>query len=123
MSPLSTIRNAVDPGGDTRISWELLAQLDGAPTSREHWKVLLTSGMGFFTDAYDLFVIGVVASILITQWHITSSQKSLLSSLALLTAAAGAIFFGRVADRLGRRKIYGYEVLVLAAGRTRNPSC
>jgi len=27
-----------------------------------------------------------------------------------------AIVFGRVADRLGRRKIYGFEVLVLAAG-------
>jgi MFS transporter, PHS family, inorganic phosphate transporter len=111
-----TIRAAADPGGDARVSRELLAQLDEAPTSREHWKILITSGMGFFTDAYDLFVIGVVASILVTQWHITSSQKSLLSSLALLTAAAGAIFFGRVADRLGRRKIYGYEVLVLAAG-------
>jgi PHS family inorganic phosphate transporter-like MFS transporter len=36
--------------------------------------------------------------------------------LALLTSAAGAIVFGRVADRLGRRKIYGFEVIVLAAG-------
>ena len=61
-------------------------------------------------------MIGVVASILATQWNITSSQKSLLSSLGLLTAAAGAVFFGRIADRLGRKKIYGYEVLVLAVG-------
>jgi PHS family inorganic phosphate transporter-like MFS transporter len=72
--------------------------------------------MGFFTDAYDLFVIGVVASILTSEWHIASYQKSLVSSLALLTAAGGAIFFGRIADRLGRKKIYGYEVLVLALG-------
>ena len=39
-----------------------------------------------------------------TEWHITSSQKSLLSSLALLTAAIGAIAFGRIADRLGRKR-------------------
>jgi PHS family inorganic phosphate transporter-like MFS transporter len=72
--------------------------------------------MGFFTDAYDLFVIGVVATLVTSEWHIASYQKSLLSSLALLTSAAGAIVFGRVADRLGRKKIYGFEVLVLAAG-------
>ncbi len=94
----------------------MLAQLDQAPTSREHWKILLTSGMGFFTDAYDLFVIGVVAAIVVPEWHIASYQKSLLSSLALLTSAAGAIAFGRMADRLGRKTIYGYEVLVLAVG-------
>jgi PHS family inorganic phosphate transporter-like MFS transporter len=72
--------------------------------------------MGFFTDAYDLFIIGVVASMVVTEWHISSSQKSLLSSVALLTSAVGAVFFGRIADRLGRKKIYGYEVLVLAVG-------
>ncbi len=109
-------RTAFDPESNDRISRELLERLDEAPTSREQWKILFTSGMGFFTDAYDLFVIGVVASMLVTEWHITSSEKSLVSSLALLTSAAGATFFGRVADRLGRKKIYGYEVLVLAVG-------
>jgi hypothetical protein len=52
----------------------------------------------------------------VSEWHIASYQKSLLSSLALLTSAIGAIAFGHIADKLGRRKIYGYEVLVLAAG-------
>lgn len=113
---VDALRSAVDPGRDGEVSRDLLARLDEAPTSRQHWKILFTSGMGFFTDAYDLFVIGVVASILVTNWHIASYQKSLVSSLALLTSAAGAVFFGRVADRLGRKKIYGYEVLVLAAG-------
>jgi MFS transporter, PHS family, inorganic phosphate transporter len=112
----SVSRQAVDPDQDATASRELLAQMDDAATSREHWKILITSGMGFFTDAYDLFIIGVVAAMIKTEWHITSSQKSLLSSLALLTSAVGAIAFGRVADRLGRKKIYGYEALVLAAG-------
>ncbi|NNN01764.1 MAG: hypothetical protein HKL86_08045, partial [Acidimicrobiaceae bacterium] len=34
--------------------------LDSAPTSRFHRQAVIVSGMGFFTDAYDLFVIGVV---------------------------------------------------------------
>jgi MFS family permease len=116
MSSSNTIDAAFSPNSDARVSRELLAQLDEAPTSRKHWKILFTSGMGFFTDAYDLFVIGVVATIVTKQWHIASYQKSLVSSLALLTAAAGAIVFGRIADRLGRKKVYGYEVLVLAVG-------
>jgi len=99
-----------------KLSRETLAQMDEAVTSKQHWKILLTSGMGFFTDAYDLFIIGVVATMITNEWHISSSQKSLLSSLALLTSAVGAVFFGRVADKLGRRKIYGYEVIVLAVG-------
>ncbi len=110
------VSRAVDPAQDAEISRELLAQMDEAATSREHWKILLTSGMGFFTDAYDLFIIGVAATMIVSEWHVASYQKSLLTSLALLTSAAGAVFFGHIADKFGRRKIYGYEVLVLAAG-------
>jgi MFS family permease len=97
-------------------SRSLLADMDGGAPTREHWKILVTSGLGFFTDAYDLFIIGVVASMISTQWHLAQYQVSLLSSLALLTSAAGAVVFGQVADRLGRQKIYGYEMLLLAVG-------
>jgi len=47
------------PAGD------LIAELDEASLSRFHLRAVLASGMGFFTDAYDLFVIGI-ASALIT---------------------------------------------------------
>jgi MFS transporter, PHS family, inorganic phosphate transporter len=110
------VTQAADPGETAPVSRELLAQMDEAVTGREHWKILLTSGMGFFTDAYDLFIIGVAATMITKEWHIATYQKSLLSSLALLTSAVGAIVFGHVADKFGRRKIYGYEVLVLAIG-------
>jgi MFS transporter, PHS family, inorganic phosphate transporter len=40
----------------------------------------------------------------------------LVESTALLASAIGALLFGRVADMLGRKRIYGVEVLVLAAG-------
>ena len=116
MSSTTVEQAAFDPRSDGQITREMLAQLDEAPTSRKHWKILFISGMGFFTDAYDLFVIGIVATLITSEWDIASYQKSLVSSLALLSSAAGALVFGKVADRLGRKKIYGYEVLVLAAG-------
>ena len=40
-----------------------LARLDESGITAEHWKILFISGMGFFTDAYYLFIIGVHASI------------------------------------------------------------
>ena len=80
------------------------------------WKVMFISGMGFFTDAYDLFIIGVVMAILKPMWHVGRLEESLVSSTALLASAIGALLFGRVADMLGRKRIYGIEVLVLAAG-------
>jgi MFS family permease len=77
---------------------------------------MFVSGMGFFTDAYDLFVIGIVVSLIKTQWVLSVNQVSWLNSATLLASAVGAVVFGRVADMLGRKRIYGYEVLILAAG-------
>lgn len=92
------------------------SEMDGAPLSRQLWKIMFISGMGFFTDAYDLFIIGIVMSLLQPIWHVTPLEQSLVESTALLASALGALLFGRVADILGRKRIYGYEVLMLAAG-------
>jgi MFS transporter, PHS family, inorganic phosphate transporter len=104
------------PDADELITPDVLTRMDELNPCSEHWKILITAGMGFFADAYDLFIIGVAAALITADWHIASYQKSLLSSLALLTSAVGAVFFGRLADKLGRKKVYGFEVLVLAAG-------
>jgi PHS family inorganic phosphate transporter-like MFS transporter len=92
------------------------SELDNAGISREHWKIMFISGMGFFTDAYDLFIIGVVMTLLKPLWHVGNVEEALVESTALIASAIGALLFGRVADMLGRKRIYGMEVLVLAAG-------
>jgi MFS family permease len=95
---------------------DLLRELDESAITRTHWKIMFISGMGFFTDAYDLFVIGVVMTMLKEQWHVSPTADGLVTSTALLASAIGAVLFGRIADMLGRKRIYGFEVLVLAAG-------
>ena len=95
---------------------DLLARMDESRITRLHWKIMFISGMGFFTDAYDLFVIGVVMALLKDQWHPSPAAVGLVTSTALLASAVGAVAFGRIADILGRKRIYGYEVLVLAIG-------
>src|SRR6202050_4378935 len=95
---------------------DILSRMDDSEITKQQWKIMFISGMGFFTDAYDLFIIGVVMSILKDSWHPSPVAVGLVTSTALLAAAFGAILFGRVADMVGRKRIYGYEVLVLAAG-------
>ncbi len=97
-------------------SADRFANLDASGVTREQWKIMFISGMGFFCDAYDLFIIGVVMNILKSEWHPSPLAVGLVTSTALLASALGAVLFGRVADMVGRKRIYGYEVLVLAAG-------
>ncbi len=95
---------------------EAFAAHDESAITPAHWRVMFISGMGFFTDAYDLFIIGVAMHLLSVEWHPSPLAQGLVTSTALLASAVGAVLFGRVADMLGRKRIYGFEVLVLAAG-------
>jgi len=90
--------------------------LDEAPISRFHRRTVLVSGMGFFTDAYDLFVIGTVAAILTTQWHLSTLQTSWVTGAAILGAFVGAMVFGRIADVFGRKTVYFTVAVIMVLG-------
>lgn len=90
--------------------------LDELKLSKHHLKAMFVSGMGFFTDAYDLFIIGVALSLIAPVWGLTRSEIALLGSSSLLAALFGSIFFGRFADNFGRKKIYGLEALIMTIG-------
>ena len=94
----------------------VLTALDESAFTGFHWKAMITSGMGFFTDAYDLFIIGVALSLLSPIWHLNTIEVSLLGSTSLLAAAVGSLLFGRLADHIGRHSIYGWTLIVLALG-------
>jgi MFS family permease len=88
-------------------------------------RALLVSGMGFFTDAYDLFVIGIVSTLLKTQWHLSTSQLALLNAVMLGAAFLGALVFGRLADVVGRTRVYWMSaalMVIAAVGSALAPS-
>ena len=90
--------------------------LDEASISRFHLRAVLVSGMGFFTDAYDLFVIGIAATLIKQQWHLGSGRLALLNSTMLFAAFLGAFVFGRVADILGRKRVYWLVAAIMVVG-------
>jgi MFS transporter, PHS family, inorganic phosphate transporter len=95
---------------------EQLRQDDESKISRFHLRMIFTAGTGFFTDAYDLFIIGVVTALLGPIWHLNHSQLAILNAASLASAALGAIIYGYLSDKFGRKAIYGTEVLILFFG-------
>ncbi len=81
-----------------------------------HWRTVFTAGMGFFTDAYDLFIIGTVTAILTPIWGLSTANIAILNSTSLAAAAVGAFLFGRMMDRFGRKAMYGIEMSMLTLG-------
>jgi MFS family permease len=108
--PMSEARSG--PSASTSVT----DALNEAPMGLFHLRAVLTSGMGFFTDAYDLFIIGTALVLIKPEWHLSSTQISLLSSTSLIAAFCGAFIFGRIADVFGRKKIYGLEAALMVLG-------
>jgi len=97
-------------------SRDLITALDEASLSRFHLRAVLVSGMGFFTDAYDLFVIGIASTLIATQWNLSSGKLALLNSTMLAAAFLGACVFGRFADLTGRKRVYWIVAVIMVAG-------
>jgi len=98
---------------------EVLAALDSSRIRGFHFRTIVVAGMGFFTDAYDLFVISLAIPILIAVYlnnHLQPLQVGLLASAALVGASIGPIVFGILGDRLGRRRLYVVSLSVMVVG-------
>ena len=95
---------------------DLIAELDEASLSRFHLRAVLVSGMGFFTDAYDLFVIGIASALITKDWNLSSGRLALLNSTMLFAAFIGAFVFGRFADVVGRKRVYWIVAAIMIAG-------
>ena len=109
---------------DTR-SGDLIEALDDASLSRFHLRAVLVSGMGFFTDAYDLFVIGIVSTLIKQEWHLGAGRLAVLNATMLGAAVLGAFAFGRIADLVGRKRVYwlvAAMMVVAALGSALAPS-
>lgn len=90
--------------------------LDEAPLSLFHLRAMIISGLGFFTDAYDLFIIGAALVLIKGEWHLTGTMVGLVGSTTLLANFIGAFVFGRLADILGRKKLYGLVAAIMSVG-------
>jgi AAHS family benzoate transporter-like MFS transporter len=78
--------------------------IDGAKFNRFHWTVLFWCALIIIFDGYDLVIYGVVLPALMKEWQLSPLQAGALGSYALFGMMAGAVAFGSLADRIGRKK-------------------
>jgi MFS transporter, PHS family, inorganic phosphate transporter len=95
---------------------DAIAALDEAVLGRVHLRAVVASGTGFFTDAYDLFVIGIASTLITAQWHLSPGRLALLNSTMLAAAFCGALVFGRFADVVGRKRVYWLVAAIMVVG-------
>lgn len=93
--------------------------LTGATSEQK--RALLTTCLGWMLDSMDMMLFSLVLTNLERDVHMSTSTAGLLMSLSLISAAIGGVFFGWLADRVGRARalIAGmivYSVFTAACG-------
>ncbi|KAJ8057928.1 hypothetical protein OCU04_013107 [Sclerotinia nivalis] len=104
-----------DPNERRRLA---LAEIDRAPFGWYHVRACVVAGIGFFTDSYDIFA-GLLTSMLgIVYFPHNKGVMPTTSDTAIkVSTSAGTVVgqfgFGVLADIVGRKKMYGLELIII----------
>ncbi|KAK1577498.1 hypothetical protein Q3G72_022291 [Acer saccharum] len=101
----------------------VLQALDTAKTQWYHVMAIVIAGMGFFTDAYNLFCISTVSKLLgrlyyydPTKGHLgklPTQVNNFVIGVALVGTLTGQLLFGWLGDKLGRKRVYGITLILM----------
>ncbi|KAG0243862.1 Inorganic phosphate transporter pho84 [Actinomortierella wolfii] len=113
---MSLYRNKLDPAELNQRRRAALSKIDNAEFGWFHVRACLVAGVGFFTDAYDLFAINLVTPMLGLIYYggeLPASMDLGIKISASVGTLIGQVFFGWLADRLGRKRMYGVELMII----------
>lgn len=106
-----------------REQLEVLNALDVAKTQLYHFTAIVIAGMGFFTDAYDLFCISLVTKLLGRIYYhedgypkpgtLPPNVSAAVNGVAFCGTLAGQLFFGWLGDKMGRKRVYGMTLMIM----------
>jgi putative MFS transporter len=80
----------------------LIARLERAAITRWHVRARVVVGSATFFDAFDALSLAFVLPVLAREWALTSAEVGWLIAAGYLGQFAGALFFGALAERVGR---------------------
>lgn len=106
--------NSYDLGERRRAA---LADVDNAKFSWFHAKVCAVAGVGFFTDAYDIFAINIASTMLGYVYgkgqKLNPDQDLGVKVATPVGTLVGQLLFGWLADLVGRKRMYGVELMIM----------
>jgi MFS family permease len=96
------------------ISSDLPARLDRLPWSAWHWRVVIALGVSWLLDGLEVTLVGSLGPTLQRPdtLGLTAAQIGWAASAYVGGAVLGALFFGRLADRLGRKRMFLVTLVV-----------
>src|SRR3954467_15301986 len=101
------------------IQTQIPARLDRLPWSRWHWMVIIGHGTEWILDGLAVTIVGAIGGRLTEKGsgiELTAAQIGAAGSAYILGACVGALYFGRLADRIGRKKLFMLTLAIFMAG-------
>ncbi|MDT7951855.1 MAG: MFS transporter [Acetobacteraceae bacterium] len=104
---------AASPGRDI-FTTNVPARLDRLPWARFHWLVVVALGITWILDGLEVTLVGSLASAIThsPSLHLNSARFGITASAYLAGAVVGALGFGWLTDRWGRKRLFSITVLV-----------
>jgi MFS transporter, AAHS family, 4-hydroxybenzoate transporter len=93
------------PGAKQAPGLDVQEIIDRQPFTRYHLRVGVLCALAVMMDGFDAQAMGFVAPALLQQWHITRVALSPILSSGLVGMLIGALLFGPLGDRLGRKRV------------------
>jgi MFS transporter, putative metabolite:H+ symporter len=97
-------------GADRQIT----ARIERLPLSPWHFKIGVVIGSGWFFDAFDALTIAYALPVLIGMWKLAPAQIGILISVPYIGQIIGSVFFGWLAERIGRVPVTIYTLLLFS---------
>ena len=113
-----------------RITTDIPARLDRLPWARWHWLVVIGLGTVWILDGLEVTIVGSMSDALKPDGDglgMTSFQVGFAGAAYVAGACLGALFFGQLTDRLGRKKLFMvslgvYTVATVLTAFSMNPA-
>ncbi len=77
-------------------------------------KIFIIGGLGYMFDAWDVALNGFLTPLLGTEFGLSTGQRGLVATANLIGMAVGAVAWGTVADRVGRKRAFSITLLIFA---------
>ncbi|GHO90475.1 MFS transporter [Reticulibacter mediterranei] len=96
----------------TQTQVSIAARMDRLPVFSLHRKLALILGLGTFFDIYDVFLGGIIGTVLGTLYNLNALEKAAVIGSGFFGMFVGAIVMSSLADHVGRRTMYMVNLFI-----------